>query len=206
MAGEIESHMVSLCEEAKKLGAKDAKAIKSSDIIVDPRVSLKCRVPICYRYGNNLTCPPHVMSASEFQEILTRYAYAVLIEVEASFPDEVIQAAKKADNMAEFFSDKNNVKPLLARTKEFAPIIDKIEAIAFNLGYRFAAGFSVGACILCDECVTKHPGEPCRHPFKARPSMEAVGIDVFKTAERAGFKPVAATMDKVVGYGMVLVD
>ena len=206
MTSKIESDLSVLCEEAKKLGAIDAKAIKSSDIIVDLRVTVKCRVPLCAYYGNSLMCPPHVMSASEFQEILTKYAYAVLVQVEVSVPEEVIQAAKKADNLAELFGDKNYVKSMLSRAKELGEVVNKIEAISFNLGYRFAAGFSGGTCTLCDECVTKNPGEPCRHPFEARPAMEAVGIDVVKTAERAGFKLVAPTMDKLVVYGMVLVD
>jgi predicted metal-binding protein len=166
---------------------------------------VKCRVPICAHYGNNLMCPPHVMSASEFREILTKYTYAVLVQIEISIPEEVIQATKKVDNLAEFVRDKNNVKPLFSRAKEFSEMLGRMEAEAFNLGYRFAAGFG-GPCGLCDECVTKHPGEPCRHPFQARPSMEAVGIDVFKTAEKAGFKTITQTIDKMVGYGLVLVD
>lgn len=146
------------------------------------------------------------MSASEFQEILTKYAYAVLVQLEIPIPEEIIQAAKKADNLAQLFEDKNYVKRMLSKAKGLHETVNKIEAISFNLGYRFAAGFSGGTCTLCDECVTKHPGEPCRHPFQARPSMEAVGIDVSKTVEKAGFKPVAPTMDKIVVYGLVLVD
>ncbi len=206
MTQKLESDLSILCEEAKKLGAMNAKAIKASDITVDPRVTLKCRVPLCAYYGNSLMCPPFVMSASEFQEVLTRYEYAILIQIEMSLPEELIQATKKADNLAELFKDKTYVKSFLSLRNEFAQMISKIEAIAFNQGYRFAAGFSGGSCGLCDECVTKHPGEPCRHPFQARPAMEAVGIDVLKTVEKAGFKPVAPTMDKLVGYGMVLVD
>jgi predicted metal-binding protein len=38
VTSKIESDLSVLCEEAKKLGAIDVKAVKSSDIIVDPRV------------------------------------------------------------------------------------------------------------------------------------------------------------------------
>ena len=61
-----------------------------------------------------------------------------------------------------------------------------LERTAFKLGYRYAAAFSGGECVLCDECVGQASGEQCRHPFEARPSMEAVGIDVVATAEAAG--------------------
>ncbi len=206
MTSKIESDLSSLCEEARKLGAIDAKAIKSSDIVVDPRVTLKCRVPLCAYYGNSLMCPPNVISASEFQEVLTRYGHAVLVQIEVAIPEEVIQAAKNAANLAELFADKNYVKRMLSKAKGLHEVVNKVEATAFNMGYRLAAGFSGGTCTLCDECVTKKPGEPCRHPFEARPSMEAVGVDVLKTVEKAGFKAAAPTMEKLVVYGMVLVD
>ena len=206
MTGKIESDLSILCEEAKNLGAMNAKAIKSSDIIVDPRANLKCQVPICPYYGNNLMCPPYIMKASEFQEILSKYAYAVLVQVEMSFPEELIQAAQKADNLAGLLKDKDYLQPLLPSMNKYDELINKIEAAAFNLGYRFAAGFSGGTCKLCDECVAKQPGESCRHPFKARPSMEAVGIDVLRTAENAGLTSAAPAMNKIVVYGLVLVD
>jgi len=206
----MESDLNSLCQEAKKLGAADAVMVKASDIVVDLRANLKCQVPLCPYYGNSLMCPPHVMKASEFQEVLSKYAYAVLVQVEISFPEELIQAAQKADNLGALIKDKNDLhdylQPLMPSLNEFDELIGKIEAAAFKLGYRFAAGLSGGACKLCDECVAKQPGESCRNPFKARPSMEAMGIDVFKTTEKAGLTATAPVMNKVVAHGLVLVD
>ena len=206
----IESDLNSLCQEAKKLGAADAVVLKASDIVVDPRANLKCQVPLCPYYGNNLMCPPYVMKASEFQEVLSRYVYAVLVQVEMSFPEELVQAAQNAENLAVLLKDKNHLQnylqPLIPSLNEFDELIGRIEAAAFNLGYRFAAGFSGGTCKLCDECAAKQPGESCRHPFKARPSMEAVGIDVLKTAEKAGLTPAAPAIDRTVAHGLVLVD
>ena len=204
----IESDLNFLCEEAKKLGAVDAVTCMASDIIVDIRANLKCQVPICPYYGNNLMCPPYVMKASEFQEILSKYTYAVLMQVEIPIPEEVIQAAYQEENIADFFKNRlPSFGSVWSKLNEFDELISKVEAAAFNLGYRFAAGFSGGSCKLCDECVAKQPGESCRHPFKARPSMEAVGIDVVKTAEKAGFTTASALAEnKIVAYGLVLVD
>ena len=204
----IESDLNFLCEEAKKLGAVDAVTCMASDIIVDIRANLKCQVPICPYYGNNLMCPPYVMKASEFQEILSKYTYAVLMQVEIPIPEEVIQAAYQEENIADFFKNRlPSFGSVWSKLNEFDELISKVEAAAFNLGYRFAAGFSGGSCKLCDECVAKQPSESCRHPFKARPSMEAVGIDVIKTAEKAGFTTANALAEnKIVAYGLVLVD
>ena len=73
MQSKIESDLNLLCEEAKILGADDAIVSPASAIVVDPRANLKCQVPICPNYGNNLMCPPYVMKASDFHEILLRY-------------------------------------------------------------------------------------------------------------------------------------
>jgi len=204
----IESDLDSLCGEAKKLGAVGAVACKASDIIVDLRANLKCRVPICPYYGHNLMCPPYVMKASEFQEILSKYTYTVLIQVEIPIPDEVIQAAYQEDNIGDFFKNRlPSFDSVWGKLNEFDELIGKVEAAAFNMGYRFAAGLSGGSCKLCDECVANIPGESCRHPFKARPAMEAMGINVIGTAEKAGFTTAnALTSNKIVAYGLVLVD
>ena len=47
-----------------------------------------------------------------------------------------------------------------------------------------AFAWAAGPCSLCRTCDT---GAPCKHADRARPSMEACGIDVFSTARRAGF-------------------
>jgi predicted metal-binding protein len=45
---------------AIKYGATDAKIIRSSQIIVDDRVRMKCLHPVCKGYGTNIHCPPYV--------------------------------------------------------------------------------------------------------------------------------------------------
>jgi predicted metal-binding protein len=79
-----------------------------------------------------------------------------------------------------------------------------LEAEAFKAGYYYAAGFSGGICLLCPTCAGV--GNPCRHPYEARPSMEGVGIDVFKTAANAGL-PIALSSDQPVRWtGLLLVE
>ena len=62
-------------------------------------------------------------------------------------------------------------------------IVIKLEHEAFFAGYYKAFAIGAGPCYLCDECAMD---EGCPHPDLARPSMEACGIDVFKTARNAG--------------------
>ncbi len=62
--------------------------------------------------------------------------------------------------------------------------IVNIEREVFLKGYWKALSLASGPCGLCNPCPLELP---CRHPYQARPAMEASGIDVFETAHRAGF-------------------
>lgn len=76
---------------------------------------------------------------------------------------------------------------ILIHSREWPRIKDivvQLEHEAFYAGYYKAFALGAGPCHLCEECAFE---KGCRHPDLARPSMEACGIDVFKTAREAGF-------------------
>ncbi len=206
----VEANLESLCKMARELGATNAMPFKAKGVVVDERVRLKCLAPICDDYGLNLMCPPHIIGVQEFREILTKYDWAILIQIEEPVPTEMKKEIEQTDDVAALYK---NAKFLGIYSESFDPIkvrlqhvVDKVEAQAFTLGYRFATGFIAGSCELCSECVARsNPQEPCRHPFRARPSMEAVGIDVFKTAENAGLPFDIPSTNKAVWNGLVLV-
>ena len=80
------------------------------------------------------------------------------------------------------------------------------EAMAFKEGFYLAAGLIGGDCALCDECVGPQSGERCRHPFEARPSMEAMGIDVLETCRRVGLPLFLSSEKNVRWTGIVLLE
>ena len=70
-------------------------------------------------------------------------------------------------------------------------IVSKLESAAFYDGHYLAVGFGAGSCFssLCDPktgCQALK-GETCRFPIKARPSMEAVGMDVYHLIAASGW-------------------
>jgi predicted metal-binding protein len=80
-----------------------------------------------------------------------------------------------------------------------------IESKAFVDGYYFA--FSMSDCGLCQEC-SFPDREPCRFPRKARPAMQAMGIDVFATARGQGL-PIETLADescKENWYSLVMLE
>jgi len=58
--------------------------------------------------------------------------------------------------------------------------------------YHLAVGFGTDSCksIFCQEtdCVALIPGKQCAHVYKARSSMEAVGINAFTMATKVGWE------------------
>jgi predicted metal-binding protein len=60
-----------------------------------------------------------------------------------------------------------------------------LEGEMFKDGYYKAFVFLAGPCDVCNEC-GKVMGNLCSNRYRARPSMEACGIDVFLTARNNG--------------------
>jgi predicted metal-binding protein len=205
----VEANLQDLCKLARKLGATNAVSFSAKGVVVDERVRLKCSVPVCDDYGLNLMCPPNVMSVQEFRGVLARYSQAILIQVEGRIPPEMRTEIGKADDVSALYqsrgfidSYKKNFNPIKLKLHR---IVHRVEAQAFSLGYRFAVGFIAGSCRLCPECVAVDSHGRCRYPFRARPSMEAVGIDVYETAKNAGLPFDIPAKNKTVWNGLVLV-
>ena len=88
-----------------------------------------------------------------------------------------------------------------------------VKAIVVDLEREFFLGgawkaFGLGAepCYFCKKCPVKE-GQ-CQHAERARPAMEACGIDVFSTVKKAGFPiQVVRTQRQCPDYyGLILVD
>lgn len=81
-----------------------------------------------------------------------------------------------------------------------------LERTLFLDGYYKAWAMGSGPCRLCRAgCAF---GEGCRHPYLARPAMEACGVDVFETARRSGFSigVVRTQRDPQDYFALILVD
>ena len=81
--------------------------------------------------------------------------------------------------------------------------IAALESTAHQLGFYRALGLCVGGCKLCETCTPK--GEPCRHPFKARPSPEGFGIDITELAKEVGVDVEWPPKQHVNFMGLLLV-
>ena len=97
-----------LCREAKRLGASEAALIPAADVVVDARTLLKCQVPLCSHYGINLMCPPNVLPASQFKDILKCYRDAILIKVDIPTDDLQVQSNGPSPEYVDAARDTRN--------------------------------------------------------------------------------------------------
>lgn len=185
-------------QRAIELGATDAKIITTDMVLIDERVRAKCIIPKCELYGTNAHCPPHAMDIEQVRKIVNNFHYGIFTWLKV--PPEEVAGHRDEDIRARLRSQTKNHE-----------IISKIEAEAFYDGYQFALGLANGSCkhFLCPdiECSALIRGEGCRHPLKARASMEGWGMDAYTMAARAGWDiyPIGgATSPSDVPHGVRL--
>lgn len=190
-----------LLQSAKEKGASLAKLVSVEDIVVDPRVRMKCRIPLCSQYNNNLMCPPFAPTVEEFEESLKKYEKAIFIQVEADINSLDRETGRINEKIWADLEEKH-----MPHMRKLNEIVGDLEAEAFKMGFHLAIGLIGGACPLCETCVAEEGGDKCRHPFSARPSMEAVGIDVYETCKNLGIPLGLSSHENVRWNGLVLLE
>jgi len=132
----------------------------------------------CPGFGMRLCCPPHTPTPDVTRKVIDSYEKAVLLH----------QRLRKGE-----------------KKRTFSEEIVRLEIEIFLDGYYKAWSMGSGPCRLCKEC---DPTALCKHGYEARPSMEACGIDVFKTARDNGFpiEVVRTHEEERNFYGVILVE
>lgn len=168
-----ENHrLVKLQKKAVELGASDAKIIPVDRIPVEDEVVEMCKAHLCKGFGKSANCPPHVMGPGQVREWIEKYETALFFKLDVS-----PQVLLSEDRFETF--------------KTVYMIASRLEASAREEGFPLAKGLAAGSCkpVFCKgrTCDALMDEGECRYPSLARPSMEAVGINVFKLSKDAGW-------------------
>ncbi|MDP7240922.1 MAG: DUF2284 domain-containing protein, partial [Dehalococcoidia bacterium] len=169
------------CKMAVSLGASGAIAVPREEVIVDERVRLKCFIPRCPRMGETPNCPPHTPEPDQVRKALDKYSWAVLLKTDIK---------PVADYIPLRGASPSHRKQALSYHGETGRIVTEIEDQACRDGFYLALGLGGGSCKdhLCQGQVCQFVDSGrCRFPLKARPSMEALGIDVLGVVSRVGW-------------------
>ncbi len=198
-----------LVEEAKRLGAIEAKVVTPGKVVVEDRVLLKCKSG-CNMYGHKFVCPPHTPTPQEFRKILKEYR-AILV---AKFPAEAEAEEDVGRSLVKNLCAPDTPADLHNRTKEFWDTWggDKrrillamlaLEKAAFNKGYTLAIALTAGSCPLCEKCNMEGS---CIHPSMARYPEHALGVNVKSTLKNIGMSITFPFERHPEGIGMLLID
>jgi len=132
----------------------------------------------CPGFGMSLCCPPRTPTPDITRKVIGSYQKAILLH----------RRLQKGEMMG-----------------TFNEVVVRLEIEMFLNGYYKAWSMGSGPCRRCKEC---NLSGPCKQGYEVRPSMEACGIDVFKTARDNGFSiKVVRTRDEARNiFGLVLVQ
>lgn len=171
-------------EKFLKHNFTDFKWIDPNKIVVSHWVRMKC-IFGCNEYSATATCPPNVPSVSECEKFFKEYKEAVIFHFEK-------KVGKPEDRF--IWTKKTNLKLL------------KLEKEVFLSGYEKAFLLFLDSCNICQDC----PGEKekCKEPKLARPTPEAMGVDVYSTVRQWGY-PIEVLSDysqKMNRYAFLMID
>jgi predicted metal-binding protein len=132
----------------------------------------------CTGFGRSLCCPPCTPTPDVTRRVIDAYQKAILLH-------RTLKEGEKA--------------------RDLTQRVVRLEREIFLDGYYQVWSMGSGPCRLCRTCDTT---APCQHGFEARPSMEACGIDVFRTARGNGFpiEVVRSHEEERNCYGLILVE
>jgi predicted metal-binding protein len=150
---------------AREGGVDHVLVVSASDVVTAPWVRMKCQFG-CSNFRKSLCCPPHTPTPGEMRTVLDAYSCGLLLH--------------------------RHVKTGRQPVDELNELTAGLERMLFLDGYHKAWATGSGPCTRCGECNT---GGTCRHAHRARPSMEACGIDVFETARAHGL-PIRTLRDR----------
>jgi predicted metal-binding protein len=170
-------------DTAKKLGADNAKVIKTESIVTAAWVRWKCHYG-CSMYGSSLCCPPTTPDWRETKELIQCYENALLVHYKKGFQGKT--------NPTE--------------------IVTQLEKELFFAGYYKAFALGGGPCKLCGLCAKGqcvHPGdarpsmESCGIDVFTTVRNNGFSIKVLKK----GYEEILAEKSpKVDRFGLVLIE
>jgi len=151
-------------------GCTDFRWIDPREIVVAQWVRMKCTFG-CSEFSRNACCPPSTPSVPECRQFFAEYRDGVIFHFQK-------QVEKPEDRHA--------------WSKGVNEVLVRLERAVFLAGNERAFMLFMDSCSLCSECVGDR--RDCKHPRSARPSPEAMAVDVFTTVRRCGY-PIEVLAD-----------
>ena len=165
-------------------GFADYRWIDPASIVVAEWVRMKCRYG-CGDYGRSACCPPNVPSVPECREFFREYSAAAVFHF-------ATKLARPEDRHA--------------WTREAGRKLIDLERDIFISGHPKAFLLHLDSCSLCETCTADRT--TCKKPLLARPTPEALAVDVYSTVRAIGY-PIQVLADytqEMNRYAILLIE
>jgi len=134
----------------------------------------------CNRYNACWACPPYNF---DIESCITPYTNAFILGTKIT-PNENLQNRCDSDEKPDSEQTNNEQSKEIAQQliTDVRKLLDNT-LLLLEQQYPNSRALFAGTCHLCPaETCSRIIGEPCIHPDKIRPSLEAFGFDIGKTA------------------------
>jgi len=168
----------------RESGFTDFRWLDPAGIVVAEWVRMKCLYG-CREYGRNAACPPNAPPVDACARFFREYRRAV-----------VFHFAKTLDRP----EDRH------PWSRKLSLDLLKLEHAVFKAGFVKAFLIFFDSCGICLECTGDRT--TCKEPKLARPTADALAVDVFSTVRKLGYPiEVLSGYDQEMNrYAFLLID
>ena len=136
--------------------------IDAYDIPISEEILEYCKANQCGKYNTCWTCPPAIPNIEKMKELYGKYSKALVYNIVYTLEDSF-----DWEGMLKALKDSNQIANRL---------IEHLNSLKLDF-----KALKSGSCDICDKCT--YPNNPCRHPDRAFPTLEAYGINVMQLAK-----------------------
>ncbi|MBQ3553332.1 MAG: DUF2284 domain-containing protein [Clostridia bacterium] len=154
--------------------------INLEDIVFEERVKMNCFY--CGKYGTNWRCPPKIPDI-DYKQMFSECSGGAFVYLKMPLDEDSYDDVRNESTLALH-------KALL-----------DMEKMMWEHNRPMAISFIGGSCKLCKNGCGK---EKCNNPYMSRSPVEALGINVIKSAEKYGIDIVFPPGEYMLRLGLLL--
>lgn len=152
-----EKFLARVIRDSREFGLTEAKFIHTPQVHTAGAPRLRCQLS-CPQTLQSVMTPPHTPRAEEVRAMLDEYRYGLITRREEPFGERDFREV----------------------WQEFGDAMLSLEKQCLGRGYPKSFTLAVGNCLAP---LAEDELRPCDYPGKARPTLEALGIDLKETLE-----------------------
>ncbi len=156
-------------------------AVDPKDLIFEERVKMICFN--CGKYKTNWRCPGNMPKNIDYKQLVNEFKNGAFVYVKIPF------------NKTNYNEIRSESSVILHRS------LLQMEKYLWDHNKPVVLSFIGGSCKLCKNGCGK---EKCNNPYNARSPLEAIGVNVVKSAAKYGIDITFPPKDYMMRIGLIL--